>query len=309
MLAFAEPDLDEAHLAWCAWLAHEKRAALRTQAGYRRDLAAFVAFMAEHEGRPVGLATLAGLTSRSLRGWLAWRLKEGYAKSSTQRAMAAVRGFLDFLDARHGIHNPALKAMRAPKVPRHLPRPLAASEVASLTDAVAEPGRARWIAARDVAILLVLYGAGLRIGEALGLARGDLPKGDETVLRVLGKGQKIRLVPLLPIIRQALDAYVEACPYSLAADGPLFLGLRGGRLQPALVQKRLRELRRQLGLPETATPHSLRHSFATHLLGGGADLRSIQELLGHASLSTTQHYTGVDAEGLTRLYAKAHPRA
>ncbi len=323
MLAFAEPDLEAAYLAWCAWLAHEKRAALRTQAGYRHDLQAFVQFLAGHQGGPVGLASLRELAPMGFRGWLAWRLKEGYAKSSTQRAVAAVRGFLDFLDARHDVHNPALRAMRAPRASRRLPRPLAVAEVAELTDAVAVDGdQAPWILARDTAILLLLYGAGLRIGEALGLDRGDLPGrldlplpvgdlpgGGETVLRVMGKGQKERLVPLLPVIGEALATYVAACPYALPANGPLFLGARGARLQQAVVQKRVRALRRLLGLPETATPHSLRHSFATHLLAGGADLRSIQELLGHASLSTTQLYTGVDAESLTRLYAKAHPRA
>jgi integrase/recombinase XerC len=320
MLAFAEPDLDAAYAAWCAWLAHEKRAAARTQAGYRRDLQAFVTFMAEHQGGPVGLTSLAALTPAGFRGWLAWRLQQGYAKSSTQRAVAAVRGFLDFLDARHAVHNPALRAMRAPRASRRLPRPLAVTEVGALNEAVAADGDgAPWIVARDSAVLLLLYGAGLRIGEALGLDRRDLPglvepspsasATGERALRVRGKGQKERLVPLLPVIDAALRAYIVACPHPLPADGPLFLGLRGKRLQQAVVQKRVRELRRLLGLPETATPHALRHSFATHLLAGGADLRSIQELLGHSSLSTTQRYTGVDAERLARLYAAAHPRA
>ena len=310
MLAFAEPDLAEAYAAWRAWLAHEERAAARTQAGYAQDLRAFVGFMAEHQGGPLDLATLRDLAPAGFRGWLAWRLKEGYAKSSTQRAVAAVRGFLDFLDARFAVHNPALRAMRAPRAGRRLPRPLAIEEVSALNDAVAdERDRAPWLIARDTALLLLLYGAGLRIGEALALNRGDLPAGDESTLRVMGKGRKERLVPLLPVIRDALDAYLAACPYLPAADRPLFVGERGKRLQQAVVQKRVRELRHTLGLPETATPHSLRHSFATHLLGSGADLRSIQELLGHASLSTTQRYTGVDAEGLVRLYAKAHPRA
>ena len=310
MLAFAEPDLEAAHAAWCAWLAHEKRAAARTQAGYRRDLQAFVTFLAEHQGGPVGLDSLQALAPAGFRGWLAWRLKTGYAKSSTQRAVAAVRGFLDFLDARYAMHNPALRAMRAPRASRRLPRPLAVVEVNELTDAVAADGDGPpWLVARDTAVLLLLYGAGLRIGEALGLDRGDLPGSGETALRVVGKGQKQRLVPLLPVISEALAAYVAACPFALPAEGPLFLGVRGKRLQQALVQKRVRELRGLLGLPETATPHALRHSFATHLLAGGADLRSIQELLGHSSLSTTQRYTGVDAERLARLYTAAHPRA
>jgi integrase/recombinase XerC len=310
VLAFAAPDLDAAHAAWRAWLAHEKRAAARTQAGYARDLQAFITFMAEHEGGPIGLAAVAAMTPQGFRGWLAWRLEQGYAKSSTQRAVAAVRGFLDFLDARYGLHNPALRAMRAPRAGQRLPRPLAIEEVALLTDAATdEPGRTPWLLARDAALLLLLYGAGLRIGEALALDRGDLPDGAESTLRVMGKGRKERLVPLLPVIRDALAAYLEACPHVLDAGSPLFVGERGRRLQQAVVQKRVRELRHALGLPETATPHSLRHSFATHLLGSGADLRSIQELLGHASLSTTQRYTGVDASSLTRLYAKAHPRA
>jgi integrase/recombinase XerC len=311
MLAMAEPDLDVAHAAWCAWLAHEKRAAPRTQAAYRHDLQSFVTFIAGHQGGAVGLATLRELAPMGFRGWLAWRLQEGYAKSSTQRATAAVRGFLDFLDSRFAVHNPALRAMRAPSAGRSLPRPLAVDEVQSLTDAVTETGQLPWIVARDMALLLLLYGAGLRIGEALGLDRGALPAAGASAatLRIVGKGDKTRLVPLLPIVGEALGHYIVACPFDLPAAGPLFRGLRGGRLQQAVVQKRVRELRRQLGLPETATPHSLRHSFATHLLGDGADLRSIQELLGHASLSTTQRYTGVDAETLTRLYTKAHPRA
>ncbi len=310
MLAFAEPDLADAYAAWRAWLAHEKRAAARTQAGYAQDLQAFIAFLAGHQGGPVGLATLRDLAPSGFRGWLAWRLRKEYAKTSTQRAVAAVRGFLDFLDARYGLHNPALRAMRAPRAGRRLPRPLAVSEVAELTATAADdPSREPWLLARDTALLLLLYGAGLRIGEALDLDRGDLPPAGETTLRVMGKGRKERLVPLLPVIRAAIDAYVDACPHALPADGPLFVGERGKRLQQAVLQKRVRELRHALGLPETATPHSLRHSFATHLLGHGADLRAIQELLGHASLSTTQRYTGVDAEGLVRLYARAHPRA
>lgn len=310
MLAFAAPDLEAAYAAWCAWLAHEKRAAARTQAGYRRDLRGFIGFMADHHGGLIDLQMLREMAPAGFRGWLAWRLNQGYARTSTQRAVAAVRGFLDFLDARFGVHNPALRAMRAPRVVRRLPRPLALAEVTALTDAVSDgPGRALWLVARDQALLLLLYGAGLRIGEALALDLRNLPAGEESALRVMGKGRKERLVPLLPVIREALGAYLGACPFPPAPDRPLFLGERGKRLQQAVVQKHVRDLRHALGLPETATPHSLRHSFATHLLGGGADLRSIQELLGHASLSTTQRYTGVDAEGLARLYAKAHPRA
>jgi integrase/recombinase XerC len=233
------------------------------------------------------------------------------AKSSTARAMAAVRGFFRYLDRRHELHNPTLAAMRTPRFSRPLPRPLSPVQARDLTESAEEAREEPWVGKRDAALLLLLYGAGLRIGEALGLNRRDVggdPAGLKG-LRVLGKGSKERIVPILPLVGAALADYLAACPLSIPPDAPLFLGVRGGRLQASVVQRQVRALRATLGLPETATPHALRHSFATHLLGGGADLRAIQELLGHASLSTTQGYTAVDGVRLAQLYAKAHPRA
>jgi integrase/recombinase XerC len=222
-----------------------------------------------------------------------------------------LRGFYRFLDRQHAIRNPVLKAMRTPRFRRPLPRPLAADQAIEVTDAVGEQASQPWIGQRDVAVLTLLYGAGLRIGEALGLDRRDVGPDPASLkgLQVRGKGNKERVVPILPVVAQAIAAYVEACPWPSPPDSPLFVGARGGRLQQSVVQKQVRMLRGVLGLPETATPHALRHSFATHLLGAGADLRVIQELLGHASLSTTQNYTAVDSARLTQLYAKAHPRA
>ena len=311
MLSHATADLAAVVDSWCAWLRSERRLAARTEVAYRHDLASFIRFLAGHEGGEVALANLARLRLPDLRAWLAWRHREGLARTSTARAIAAVRSFFRFIDRRHGIHNPALQAMRTPKLPHRIPRPLAVEEVPTLITATRTEARLPWLGLRDTALLLLLYGAGLRIGEALALDRRDLGVDPRalTVLRVRGKGDKERLVPVLPVIGEALVAYLAACPIPPLPDEPLFKGARGARLQPAVVQKTVRHLRQLLGLPETATPHALRHSFATHLLGSGADLRAIQELLGHASLSTTQGYTEVDARRLMALYVKAHPRA
>jgi len=311
MLPLARDDLSQAYAAWCRWLAQERRLADRTLQGYSNDFRALVAFMARHQGGEVGLADLAALRSGDFRAWLAWRHGEGYARISTARAMAAVRSFMRFIDRRFGVHNPALAAMRTPAFKRALPRPLSAEQASEVLDSAGGDGEAPWVARRDQAIFLLLYGAGLRIGEVLGLNRGDLDRDLASMreLRVRGKGGRVRLVPLLPVIAEALAAYLAACPWLGGAGDPVFVGVRGRRLQQAIVQKRMRVMRAGLGLPETATPHALRHSFATHLLGEGADLRAIQELLGHASLSTTQRYAAVDGERLARLYARSHPRA
>jgi integrase/recombinase XerC len=296
---------------WRQWLAHERRLAPRSVTAYGQDLSAFLAFLAEHGGSAPRLADLQALKALDFRAWLASRHRRDLAKSSTARAMAAVRGFFRYLERRHELHNPALRAMRTPRFRRSLPRALSPGQAEDLAVAADEAAREPWVGKRYTALLLLLYGAGLRIGEALGLARRDLgPRpGELRGLRVLGKGGKERLVPVLPIVAAALADYLAACPWPLAPEGPLFVGARGGRLNPSVVQGQVRRLRGLLGLPETATPHALRHSFATHLLAGGADLRAIQELLGHASLSTTQGYTGVDAERLIRLYRDSHPRA
>ena len=308
MLAFADTHCATLAAGWRRWLAQERRLAARTLGGYEQDLAAFVAFLSTHLGGEVDVPRLMALRTADFRAWLAWRHNEGYAKSSTARAMAAVRSFFAFLDRRHDLHNPALRGMRTPAFHRPLPRPLSLGQIDELSRAAQETEPEPWIVARDLAIVMLLYGAGLRIGEALGLDGVALGDGKRE-LRVLGKGGKERIVPLLPVVAAAVRDYVERCPYAIAADGPVFLGKRGKRLQAAVVQARVRRLRAQLGLPETATPHALRHSFATHLLSSGADLRAIQELLGHASLSTTQRYTQVDSARLGEIYGRAHPRA
>jgi integrase/recombinase XerC len=312
---FAHPEVAELARAWLDWLAHQRRQSPATVKAYRTDLYGFVAFCAEHQGEPPTLDGLLGLGAADFRAWLAARHRRGLAKRSTARALAAVRSFYRFLDRQHGRHNPAAAALRTPRLGQRLPRPLSEPHVATLLDEWELHGAiedtAIWIAKRDLALCLLLYGAGLRIGEALALDRGTLgePFAAVRTLTVTGKGGKQRLVPILPEIALALADYLAACPHPAEKTAPLFVGLRGKRLQDAVVRRRMQRLRRRSGLPENATPHALRHSFATHLLAGGADLRVIQELLGHASLSTTQGYTAVEGERLMQLYHQAHPRA
>ncbi|HLU66048.1 MAG TPA: tyrosine recombinase XerC [Kofleriaceae bacterium] len=296
---------------WLDWLAHQKRHGPATVKAYRTDLSGFLRFCAGHLGDAPDLAALLGLGAGDFRAWLAERHRRGLARRSTARALAAVRGFYRFLDRQHGHHNPAATALRTPRLEQRLPRPLSEPHVEALLDEPADPDSAPWVIRRDLALFLLLYGAGLRIGEALALER-DAVGADPAALRTLtvtGKGGKQRLLPILPVIAEALAAYLEACPYVPSGKAPLFVGVRGKRLQQAVVRRRMQQLRRRAGLPENATPHALRHSFATHLLAGGADLRVIQELLGHASLSTTQGYTAVEGERLLALYHRAHPRA
>lgn len=302
-----EAPLVAAISAWSAWLAHERRASPHTLDAYAHDLAEFLEFMSGHTGGPLGLGTLAGLRLADFRAWLAHRQNRGLARTSTARALSTVRGFFRRLEKTGVGGNGAISVLRTPKVPQSIPKALSEDEAFTAIAAAAEMADEPWVARRDAAILTLLYGAGLRIGEALGLDRRDVPAGP--ALRVTGKGNKERVVPLLPVVLEAIAEYLDACPHRLAPDGPLFVGKRGGRLAPAQVQATLRKVRRALGLPETATPHALRHSFATHLLAGGGDLRTIQELLGHASLSTTQRYTAVDTARLSEVYRLAHPRA
>ncbi|MCB2101615.1 MAG: tyrosine recombinase XerC [Rhodobacterales bacterium] len=303
----AAPDAAAAVADWWRWLAEERRTSPHTLDAYGRDLAAFLAFLAEHLGGPATLAALAGLTPADVRAYLAARARRGLARSSTARALSTLRGFFRFLDRRGLVSNAAVTAVRTPKVPRAVPKALTPQDALDAVAVVAELSDADWIGRRDRALLMLLYGCGLRLGEALGLTRAQAPRGD--TLRVLGKGRKERLVPLLPAVTRAVADYLDACPFDPGPEGPLFLGARGGALNPGVAQRQMRRLRALLGLPETATPHALRHSFATHLLAGGGDLRTIQELLGHASLSTTQRYTAVDAERLAAVHRKAHPRA
>ena len=300
--------------AWHDWLKSERRLSGHTLIAYEHDVDGFLAFMAAYLGAAPTLAALGKLKPAEFRAWLAERGRQGMARTSTARAFSSVRSFFRFLDKRGMAHNASIGAIQTPKLPRSVPKALSEHDMEELLDTRSERERETWVELRDTAVLLLLYGAGLRIGEALGLAKGTvdglLARGGDT-LGITGKGNKTRLVPLLPQALEAVAAYRDACPL-MKALGPkdaFFLGARGGPLDPAIVQKRVRELRHQLGLPDSVTPHALRHSFATHLLGAGGDLRTIQELLGHASLSTTQRYTDVDAARLSAVYRSAHPRA
>ena len=288
---------------WDAHLAHEKRRSEHTRRAYIATAERFCAFLSQHRGGSVDGAMLASLTPNDLRAYLADRRAEGLGNASAARELSALRGFLRFV----GGSGAKVPPLRGPRVKKGLPRPVAPAEVMALAQDVEDNARQGWTGARDFALLLLLYGAGLRIGEALGLTGAALPLGD--TLRVTGKRNKTRIVPILPVVAAAVARYVEACPYPFANETPLFLGARGGPLQPGVVRASVRAARRALGLPERTTPHALRHSFATHLLAGGADLRSLQELLGHASLASTQVYTAVDAAHLLDIYRSAHPRA
>ncbi|HLF58356.1 MAG TPA: tyrosine recombinase XerC [Alphaproteobacteria bacterium] len=292
---------------WLNWLSQERRGARHTVAAYKRDAEAFVAFTAQHLGGPVQLSDLAGLRPADFRAWLAKRANEGRARTSTARALSAVRSLFRFLERRNLVQNAALGTLRTPKLPRSLPKPLSHDEAEDATTRIGDVAAEPWIALRDTALLTLLYGCGLRIDEALALDRRAAPLDD--MLRIKGKGGKERVVPVLPAVADAIAKYLTACPHKLGRDDPLFVGARGRRLQAGVVQRQMRKLRNYLGLPDTATPHALRHSFATHLLSDGGDLRAIQELLGHASLSTTQRYTAVDKSQIMKVYARAHPRA
>ena len=302
----AAEDLKGAIASWLTWLGGERRASAHTIAAYGRDLAGFLAFLSAHLGEVPSLAALGALAPADFRAFIAHRMAE-VRRSSTARGLSVVRGFMRFLERRGLASSPALAVLRTPRLPRGVPKPLSVPDAAEIVEAPAAFAATTWQARRDIAVLTLLYGGGLRISEALGLRRCEAPLGEQ--ITITGKGNKQRLIPVLPAVRQAVADYLAACPYSLAADGPLFVGARGGPLSPRIVQRQMETLRRALGLPETATPHALRHSFATHLLAGGGDLRAIQEFLGHASLSTTQSSTSVDSARLLQVYEAAHPRA
>jgi len=306
--------LEEAQAAWRDWLRSERRLAPHTLVAYEHDVASFLGFMTAYLGAPPTLDALTRLKPAEFRAWLAERARQGLARTSTARAFSSVRSFFRFLDKRGLAHNGSIAAIRTPKLPRSVPKALSEPDMQAVLDEPDERERETWLDLRDSAVLILLYGAGLRIGEALGLSKSTveelLASGRDT-LAVTGKGGKTRLVPLLPQALEALQTYRDACPW-LAMRRPaesFFVGARGGALDPAIIQKRVRDIRGALGLAESVTPHALRHSFATHLLGAGGDLRTIQELLGHASLSTTQRYTDVDTARLTAIYRAAHPRA
>jgi len=302
-----------AHQALALWLehlAHERRASPRTLEAYGFAARRYIGFLEQHRGEAISLAALGEITAGEVRAWLA-HLRAGdkpLSPRSLSQALSAVRSFHGFLDRRLNAPNAAIALVRGPRVKPGAPRPVSEDQARGM---LAEPGldpdREDWEAARDEAVLTLLYGCGLRISEALSLKRSDAPLPDS--LRILGKGSKTRIVPVLPAVREATEAYLAEMPFALGPDELLFRAKRGGPLSPRHVQATVQNLRGRLGLPDSATPHALRHSFATHLLGAGADLRSIQELLGHASLSTTQRYTQVDAAALLSAYSKAHPHA
>lgn len=292
---------------WLDYLAHERRSSARTVEAYGQDLRWFVAFLEAHLGGTPTLAVLADLEALDLRAWLAQRREDGLGPKGIARALSAVRSFLRHLQ-RQGHEVPAqLFGVRPPRLPITLPRPVSEADAQHLLDVTELDDGKPWIVTRNVAVLTLLYGAGLRISEALGLRRGAAPLGDRLTVR--GKGNKQRQVPVLPAVAEAVEDYVRACPYAGDAQAPLFVGAQGGPLSPRIIQRLLQRLRGGLGLPDTATPHALRHSFATHLLSAGGDLRSIQELLGHASLSTTQRYTALDMVRLDAIVKSAHPRS
>ncbi|MGH6866346.1 MAG: tyrosine recombinase XerC [Methyloceanibacter sp.] len=308
---FGGPDVKRAVNAWLVYLMTERQLAGHTIEAYSRDLGQFLAFLAGHFDHPATLKLLFALSARDVRAFLAERRAKDVGSRSLARSLSALRMFYRFLERRGLGKNDAIRAVSLPKLPHSVPKPLTAPKATALVGGadIASPDAQDWINARDAAVLTLLYGSGLRISEALSLRRRDAPVKGRNMLRVTGKGSKTRVVPVLPITREAIERYLALCPAKLASDDPLFIGARGGQLSPRIIQLRMERARAALGLPETATPHALRHSFATHLLGAGADLRSIQELLGHASLSTTQGYTEVDRVHLLKAYTSAHPRA
>ena len=310
----AKPDLQAARESWLKMLARERRLSPETVEAYERDTRQFLHFLTGHCGGSPGISDIADLRPADLRGFLAARRAGGAGARTLGRGLAGIRSLLRFLERRGLVNAAGAAALRAPRQPKSLPKPLTASDAKHVVSVEGQLAEQPWIAARNAAVLTLLYGSGLRISEALGLScralsGADLSSPADTVLRVAGKGGKTRLVPVLPVALRAIAEYRRLCPYHLDPKGLLFRGARGGPLNPAIVQRDMAKLRSALNLPDTATPHALRHSFATHLLGRGGDLRTIQELLGHASLSTTQIYTGVDTARLLEIYQSAHPRA
>ena len=308
---------DELRLAvqqWRATLVGARQVSKHTLAAYTRDVSSFLSHLQDHNGSAPSLQTLKDITVRDLRGWLAHLRRRGLAARSTARSLSSLRGFFRFLDGEGLVSNPAIEAIRAPKLPHSVPKPVSVPGATALIDEAsrAEPTKPPWISARDGAVLTLLYGAGLRISEALSLDREDVPPTDKPgawekweTLRVRGKGDKDRIVPVLPLVRDGLQTYLDRVPFDLEAEDPLFVGVRGKRLSAGVIQKLMQRLRSALALPDSTTPHALRHAFATHLLSNGADLRTIQELLGHTSLAATQVYTEVDTKHLLDVYDAA----
>jgi integrase/recombinase XerC len=297
---------------WLIYLRAERRFSDNTLEAYERDVRQFFCFLTGTGGPEAGFQRLDALTTADFRAFLAARRDQGTSSRSLSRTLSALRSLFRYLERTGATQNRSVLAVSLPKLPPRLPKPLTEGKARDVVDEAALDGELSdhpWTGPRNQAVLLLLYGSGLRISEALDLNRKDAPLPPRDVLRVTGKGGRERITPVLPVAQQAIAAYLEACPFTLEPHGPLFTGVKGGRLSPRIVQLLIARLRFNLGLPASATPHALRHSFATHLLSRGADLRVIQELLGHASLSTTQGYTAVDRDRLFQAYSKAHPRA
>lgn len=303
----ASPQVRDAVEQWAKQLSALNGASQNTVKAYGADIRGFLQFLSVHRGETDSLAGVAALPQSELRAWMAHERARGVSARSLARSLSAVKNFIAWVSDRTGADATTVLAARAPRYKRKLPRPLSVGDAKQMIESVADQALEDWVAARDRAVVTLLYGCGLRISEALGLTGATFPLPD--VLRINGKGGKTRLVPVVPVAKEAVAEYVRLCPYDLAASAPLFRGVRGGPLNARLIALVMEKARLQLGLPATATPHAMRHSFATHLLSAGGDLRAIQELLGHASLSTTQAYTAVDAARLMEVYEKAHPRA
>lgn len=301
------PALTDALAAWLDHQAALNDAAANTLKAYQADVLGFLAFMGQHHGGQQGLAPLARITVSDMRAWMSHERGRGVGARSLARQLSAVKTFYRWLSDREGFEPTAVLSTRSPKFQKKLPRPLAQDAASAMIDTVELQSNDPWIAARDAAVVTMLYGCGLRISEALGLTGAVVPLPQTLVIK--GKGGKERMVPVIPAARDAVAAYLRLCPHPVEPSSPLFRGARGGGLNPRIVQKVMEKARMQLGLPATATPHAMRHSFATHLLTAGGDLRAIQELLGHASLSTTQAYTAVDTAHLMEVYGRAHPKA
>ncbi len=300
---------DAARVAFLEWLTHERRASPLTVEAYGRDIVAFLGFLTDHLGGAPDLVALGALRAADLRAWLAWEARQGAGNATRARHLAAVRAFFRFLARRHGVNNAQVALLATPRAKAPLPHALTPAEALSVAGDIGEVTDTAFTQARDVALFSLLYGSGLRIAEALALDVADAPReGSEAMLRVVGKGAKPRILPVLPAVRAAVAAWLRQHPGAGDPAAPLFVGVRGERLNPGVAQRTMRVFRQQNGLPEHATPHALRHSFATHLLAEGADLRTIQDLLGHASLSTTQRYTAVDTAQLMAVWRRTHPR-
>ena len=298
--------LKQHYLEWVIYLTHERSYSSHTLKAYDRDVQAFIAFMSPHLGCGITFEMLGKVQLADFRSYLAFQLSKGHSKSSVARGLSSVKSFYSFMRKRHGLINQAIDLITSPKIGKALPRAISVSEAKNLVEDIDLLSDETWVGLRDRAVLLLLYGSGLRISEALGLLGKDIQHHDYLVIR--GKGDKERIVPMLPETFQAIKRYLDKCPYPLGKLDPLFRGEKGKGLQAAIIQRRLKVFREAYGLPSWSTPHALRHSFATHLLGSGVDLRTLQELLGHVSLSTTQRYTDVDTDHLLQVFTNAHPR-